>query len=283
MNILLSPIIYAGDLLNIFGNDRLIIVDASNGRYSKENYQQQHVKGALFVDLNTQLSEIKENLSNGGRHPLPTLQHFSNTLAAFGISQKNHVVVYDDKNGANAAARFWWMLKAAGHNKVQVLNGGLQAAEKAGIPLRSGQETITPSTYPLTKWQLPVADINDVTHYIQEKNQIVLDVRDKDRYEGLNEPLDPIAGHIPGTINIPFSENLGAGGLFKSPEELRKKYEPLFQGKDPKDIIVHCGSGVTACHTLLALDYAGLGIPKLYVGSWSEWSRNNKPIATGEK
>ena len=269
------PLIQATELLQFANSPDLVLIDATNGKNARENYAQKHLAGALFVDLDSQLADIKADVSQGGRHPLPTLAQFSETLGQLGISPQSHVVVYDDKSGANAAARFWWMLLAIGHSKVQVLDGGIQAAERAGFPISSSTEQPKEGLpYPIDGWQLPQADMAEVEQVAQDPNYLVVDVRDHDRYLGLVEPIDLIAGHIPGAINIPFSENLAADGLFKSPAELKAIYLEAFAERPSDQLIVHCGSGVTACHTLLAVAQAGLEIPKLYVGSWSEWSRN---------
>lgn len=275
------PIIHASELLALYKSKNLVIIDASNGKNSKSNYDKKHLEGALFVDLNTQLADIPDDLSIGGRHPLPKIEDFATTLSHLGISPKSQVVIYDDKNGANAAARFWWMLKAIGHEKVQVLNGGFQEAQKYKVPMSSKTESPTKTTlYEFTNWKLNIANINEVELASKNKNQTIIDVREVARYNGETEPIDLVAGHIPGAINIPFTQNLDENGLFLSPEMLNNKYEKVFQNNNPDHVIVHCGSGVTACHTLLAIAHAGLEIPKLYVGSWSEWSRNNKPIET---
>ncbi|WP_299522696.1 sulfurtransferase [uncultured Lutibacter sp.] len=273
----ISPIIEVKELIEIHQLETLVIVDASN----ETSYKAKHLDGALFVNLNTQLSNIKEDVSIGGRHPLTTIKQFSQTLKSLGINEKSHVVIYDDKNGANSAARFWWMLRAIGHDKVQVLNGGIQEAERKGFLINSELvEAKKTASYNFANYKLPQADISEVENYSQDKNYIVVDVREEERYLGIKEPLDLVAGHIPGAINIPFSTNLDPNGLFKTSKELNKKYQVVFENIKSDHIIVHCGSGVTACHTLLAIAYAGLDIPKLYVGSWSEWSRNNKNIAT---
>jgi thiosulfate/3-mercaptopyruvate sulfurtransferase len=277
----ISPVIQPTELLNLHQTENLVLVDASNGKDAKLHYAKKHLDGALHVDLNTQLADIKEDLSNGGRHPLPDLQKFSETLTGLGISPGSHVVIYDDKNGANAAARLWWMLKSAGHNKVQVLNGGFQAAEKIGFPTNSKTEiSHAEETYDIQKWHLPMADLFETEQFSHNENKIIIDVRDADRYNGEIEPIDLIAGHIPGAVNIPFTENLDENGLFLPPDKLKEKYQKAFGETQSENIIVHCGSGVTACHTLLAIAYAGLRIPKLYPGSWSEWSRNKKPMKT---
>lgn len=281
-NMKISPIIEVEVLLNIYKNSDLLIFDVSNSKNSKINYETAHIEGAFFIDLNTQLADIKSDLSLGGRHPLPKIESFAKTLTGLGISKDKHIVIYDDQNGSNAAARFWWMLKSIGHEKVQVLNGGFNHAKKENFPMSSKVKTIKQASEPylINQWNLPTIEINEVERVSQNLNYLLVDVRSKERYEGKNEPIDLIAGHIPGAINIPFTENLDENGLFLKPDVLRKIYEPIFKEIKTENIIVHCGSGVTACHTLLALDYAGMELPKLYVGSWSEWSRNNKKIET---
>ncbi len=274
----ISPIIEAEELFKIYKNSDVLIFDVSNSKNAKANYETEHIEGAFFVELNIQLAEIKSDVSEGGRHPLPKIEAFAQTLTDLGISKDKHIVIYDDKNGSNASARFWWMLKSVGHEKVQVLNGGLNEAKKNNFPMSSNVENIKRASeeYVVNQWNLPTIKINDVENVSQNPNYLIVDVRDKERYEGKTESIDLIAGHIPGAINIPFTENLGESGVFLKPDELRKKYESIFGEIKPENIIVHCGSGVTACHTLLALDYAEMEIPKLYVGSWSEWSRSNK-------
>ncbi|MEK7433123.1 MAG: sulfurtransferase [Cyanobacteriota bacterium] len=281
MNIDFSPIIEVTELLKLYKSEDLVIIDTSNGQNAKSNYEKKHLDGAIFVDLNTQLAEIKDDLSIGGRHPLPKIESFSEVLSNLGISEKSHVVIYDDKNGSNASARFWWMLKSIGHEKVQVLNGGFQEAEKQNFPINSNVVTINKTKlYKIDNWKLKTIEMNEVEKISKDKNYILIDVRDVQRYNGESEPIDLIAGHIPGAINIPFTENLDKNGLFLSPKELKEKYKKIFGNIKSENIIFHCGSGVTACHSLLAIAYAGLEIPSLYVGSWSEWSRNNKTIGT---
>ncbi|WP_445710936.1 sulfurtransferase [Flavobacterium sp.] len=279
----LSPLLTASELLTLHQTASIILIDASNGKNAYDNYLENHLQGALFVDLNTQLADIKEDVSIGGRHPLPDLEQFSKVLSSLGITPESHVVVYDDKNGANAAARFWWMLKAVGHEKVQVLNGGKSTTEAIGFPLAKGIEKAEKvGLYPVTNWQLPQVTIDEVEKATTNKDAIIIDVRETARYKGHIEPLDLIAGHIPNAVNVPFSSNLDENGLFLSPSLLKEKYETVFQDILVENRIVHCGSGVTACHTLLAIASAGLEIPNLYVGSWSEWSRNSKDVVTEE-
>ncbi|MBV8327003.1 sulfurtransferase [Chryseobacterium sp.] len=261
--------------------ENFIILDARTGKDAHQHYLEKHIKGARFIDLDKDLAEIGENAAFGGRHPLPSLEKFAEKLSLLGISERSRIVVYDDKNASNAAARAWWMLKAFGLKNVQVLDGGLQAAEKNGIEFSSGEEAVE-KTEGIKRghWELPVSSLEEVENELKNGSSTVIDVRDAYRYRGESEPIDLIAGHIPGAINIPFSENLDENGNFLTPEVLKEKYSKLLENK-PERLIIHCGSGVTACHTILALDYAGLTIPSLYVGSWSEWSRREgKEVAT---
>ncbi|PKP17095.1 MAG: sulfurtransferase [Bacteroidetes bacterium HGW-Bacteroidetes-23] len=279
----LSPIIQVSELKELYKKNYLIILDVSNGKEAQTNYNQKHLDGALFVDLNIQLAEINEDVSKGGRHPLPTTENFSKLLSTLGITTNKHIILYDDKNGANAAARMWWMLKSVGHEKVQVLDGGFQEAEKQNFPINSNFVNSTPTEkYKIENWKLPLATLIEVEDASNDKSNLIIDVRESARYKGEVEPIDLVSGHIPNAINIPFSTNLDENGIFLFPEMLREKYKNIFKNNAPNEIIVHCGSGVTACHTLLAMDYAGFEIPKLYVGSWSEWSRNDKPIAVNK-
>lgn len=275
-----SPIISPQELVSLRSASAIVIVDVRTGPGVKARYAAGHLEGALFVDLDTELADIKPDASNGGRHPLPDPLQFSKVLTQLGIQPASHVIVYDDKNAANAAARFWWMLKAAGHKKIQVIDGGMDAAVNAGFPVSSATEhALITEPYGNISWTLPLADLQETEAATRDDNYLIIDVRDEYRYKGESEPIDLIAGHIPGAVNIPFTGNLDSNGFFLSPGILKHKYDEALQNKTPGKVIVHCGSGVTACHTLLAMDYAGLEIPKLYVGSWSEWSRNNKPIA----
>lgn len=275
-----SPIINPEEVVQLKDLAEVILIDARAGINAEENYKNEHLKGARYVDLNRDLATVEKDPANGGRHPLPSLEKFSEVLSKIGISPKSHVIIYDDKNGSNAAARFWWMLRSIGHEKVRVLNGGIQAAIKLGFKTSSEIERFDATEYKVSEWKLAVAHIEEVERARNSDQNIVIDVRDKNRFDGLTEPLDLIAGHIPGAINVPFSENLNEDGFYKSAEELNKKYSALLSDTKPENVIVHCGSGVTACHTLLAMDYAGIEIPKLYIGSWSEWSRNDREMFT---
>lgn len=272
-NLKLSPVIEPLMLNEIINNQNLIIIDSGSDRDAFLAYEKEHIAGAHYFDLNTILSS-KGDPMNGGRHPLPKLSSFLKTLKDYGISTETHVVVYDNKQGCNAAARLWWMLKAVGISKVQVLNGGFQNAKSKGIMTNDIIPKLKPSATKIqvSDWQLPYVYLEAFKKLQSNPETTLIDVRSASRYKGIEEPIDLIAGHIPGAINIPFQYNLNADGTFLSVENLIEKYQNIKQKAEK--IVIYCGSGVTACHTVLAFAIAGLPIPILYVGSWSEWSRN---------
>jgi thiosulfate/3-mercaptopyruvate sulfurtransferase len=278
----LSPIIRSNELLQLLTSEKMVFIEVGNGQKSKVDFEVSHLLNAKYVDLTADLAEVHENLALGGRHPLLSLEKFSQVLTHLGISENDHVVVYNRVKASNAA-RLWWMLKSIGHAKVQVIDGGFQAAIKAGLEtnnLSALNNKVEP--YNVRSWQLPTASMKEVNEKREDDECLVIDVRDYERYIGNVEPLDLIAGHIPGALNVPFATNLDEDGNFLSADLLREKYSDLFKDTPKENIIVHCGSGVTACHTLLSIAYAGIEIPKLYVGSWSEWSRNELPMNTKE-
>ena len=278
----MSPLITIEELRS--ATDPIILIDARAGADSNQRYLTGHLEGAQFVDLDKDLSTKPDNAAFGGRHPLPSLEDFSKLLGRLGITPESHVVVYDDKAAAFGGARLWWMLKAIGHKKVQVLNGGLQAAKDAGVALSTEPYNAQPvEPYPVPEEYAGIVDIEAAGSAAKSDDQMVIDVREAYRYNGESEPIDLVAGHIPGAVNLPYTFNLDASGKYLSPDELKKSYESAFGDVNAEDVIVHCGSGVTACHTLLGMEYAGIEGPKLYVGSWSEWSRRDLPIATSEK
>ena len=273
----MKDIIHPNELLELYPSKTLVLLDV---RTNPKKYAESHLKDAIWVDIETELAHKSDNAAQGGRHPLPSVEEFCSTLGRWGISPAHHVVAYDDISGANAAARVWWMLKALGHPSVQVLDGGFQAAIAAGFPTNAETpqvESIAP--YPADAWLLPTYDMEEVGIVAQKTDDyMVVDVRDSARFKGYVEPIDLIAGHIPGAVNMPFKDNLDEQGFFLSPEQLKENYTTAFGKRPAQNVVVHCGSGITACHTLLALSYAGLQIPNLYVGSWSEWSRNGREI-----
>ena len=279
----ISPLISPVDLAKLMIAGELVLIDARTGPDAREKYNAEHLEGAQFVDLEKDLAQKSADPSNGGRHPLPAIKNFSELLGRLGIERSTKVVVYDDKSGANAAARFWWLIKAAGHENIQVLDGGLKNAIEAGVPLTNVIPNIKAQpAYPAERWILPTVDADAVAKAVAGPNCLVIDVREAYRYRGESEPFDLVAGHIPGAVNIPYTGNLAADGYFLSADKLADIYKEAMGEHQPEQVVVHCGSGVTACHTLLAMEQAGIETPNLYVGSWSEWSRNDRPVAVGD-
>jgi thiosulfate/3-mercaptopyruvate sulfurtransferase len=266
---------------------RLSSVHLLDARPDPADYATGHLPGALHADLNRRLStatDLGHDPATGGRHPLPPVARFAAQVGAWGIGPATDVVVYDASGGGNAAARLWWMLRALGHERIHLLDGGLPAALAAGLMLTVEEPTVAPTShYPATAWLLPTVDGVDVERFRHDPTRKLLDVRSAPRWRGDHEPFDPVAGHIPGSLNLAWNHNLGPDGRFKSPEDLRAQYETLLGDSLPDRLTVHCGSGVTACHTLLALEVAGLSGAALYVGSWSEWCRSGREMSTGPK
>ncbi|WP_243384216.1 sulfurtransferase [Geothrix alkalitolerans] len=267
------PLISASDLRDRFASIRLL-----DARQDPADYASGHLPGAFHADLNRHLSTACDpghDPAQGGRHPLPPLARFAAQVGAWGIGPDTEVVAYDAAGGSNAAARLWWMLRALGHERVAVLDGGLQAALGAGLVLTAEPAALAPrSPYPADRWRLPLADAEAVETLRHDPSRRLMDARSPERWRGENETLDPVPGRIPGSVNLYWADNLGPDGRFRSPEALRVQYEAALGGVSPDRLAIHCGSGVTACHNLLAMEVAGLRGAALYVGSWSEWCRS---------
>ena len=264
----MDPVISARDLA---ARTDVVLVDC---RPDPRAYAAGHVAGARHAQLERDLAAHVDDPARGGRHPLPDPTTFAATLGRWGIAPGTHVVVYDDQGGANAAARLWWMLRAIGHDAVQVVDGGLAALRAAGVAMTTDEPAVAAAPpYPLGALR-GVADIDEVERARGAADRRVIDVRAGFRFRGESDPFDPVAGHIPGARNAPYADNLRADGTFKAADELRAQFTAALDGIAPAQTIVHCGSGVTACHTLVALARAGLPGAKLYVGSWSEWCRD---------
>ena len=241
------------------------------------------IAGAIQAHLERHLSASSPDQAiNGGRHPLPRREWFARWLREAGLNQTDQVVVYD-RNGANYCGRLWWMLKWAGHEAVAVLDGGLQAWQAIGGPLESGPPTPQPAgDFQLSDEKAVLVTTQDLARALGRPGQTIIDARAGARFRGEIEPLDPVAGHIPGALNRPFGENLGPDGRFKSAAVLRAEYGVLLAGRAPASVVHHCGSGVSAVPNLLAMEVAGLGRMPLYAGSWSEWCNTpGLPVARG--
>lgn len=242
---------------------RWLLTDPSRGR---QTYEEGHIPGAVFVDLDADLS-APPGLS--GRHPLPRLDVFGKTLGRLGMTPDSEVVAYDDTGGA-IASRLWWMLRSIGHDASRLLDGGFQAWARSGNPVETGANEPEPGEYPIARSFRGVIGVNEV------RNHQVVDARARERYTGESEPVDPKAGHIPGAVNIPHSGNLDSEGKFLPTDRLAERFRDVGDGA-----AMSCGSGVTACHNALAMVLAGRPLPKVYIGSFSEWSRRDMPVKTG--
>ena len=258
-------------------------------------YLESHIPGAVYANLDTALShapgvaqsglpaDVPANAAaSGGRHPLPSREAFAAWLAGVGFSNTMQAVVYD-RQGANYCGRLWWMLKWAGHENVAVLDGGLQAWVASGGAVASGAESAhAPSQFALTPARAVLATTTTVADNLGRPIQTLIDARGAPRYRGEVEPLDPVAGHIPGALNRPFTQNIGEDGRFKPAAQLKAEFEALLAGRNPATVVHHCGSGVSAVPNIIAMELAGMGRSALYAGSWSEWcSDASRPFAQG--
>lgn len=241
-------------------------------------YAEAHVPGARFVHLDEDLSGPKTG--HNGRHPLPHPLTLALRLGALGIDSDQQIVAYDASGGCYAA-RMWWMLRWAGHTRVAVLDGGWQAWIGGRHPVTAEKTTVEPTAYTLRPRPDLAVDAAYVAAHLEDPEVALVDARSPDRFRGENESLDPVAGHIPGAINRFFRTNLDESGRFKSPEALRAELAAIVSECDSRGVIHQCGSGVTACHNLLAMEHAGLAGSRLYPGSWSEWvSDRSRPVET---
>ncbi len=245
---------------------RFALMDPAAGRQA---YLQSHLPGAVHADLNEDLSDLSR--ADLGRHPLPDDAAFARKLGEWGIGPDHQVVVHDAGDGSMAAARLWWLLKLLGHRRVAVLDGGLAAWRARGLPETAASPDVVPlPAYPARFDMRKVVDAAEVLQRLGEDSGWLFDARAPERFRGEVEPIDPIAGHVPGAINRPFGANL-RDGRFKSPAELQAELMPMLAGRRPGDLVLMCGSGVTACHLLLAFEHARLPGARVYAGSWSGW------------
>lgn len=238
----------------------------------RQAYRDAHIPDAVYVDLDADLSAAE----GPGRHPLPAWDVFAARMGELGIGDDSVVVAYDDRGGG-VASRLWWMLRAIGHERTYVLDGGLEAWVADGYATTDELPDHPPGVLAINVRPDISLDRDELSH--RRDAVLMLDARAGERYRGEIEPLDPVAGHIPGAANAPYEDNLGADGRFLPAEVLAQKYRALGVGE--RETVVYCGSGVTACHDLLAIELAGLGAAKLYPGSWSDWSTAGYEVATG--
>ncbi|KAA3665347.1 MAG: sulfurtransferase [Chloroflexi bacterium] len=275
-----STLIDCEALQKQFDDSNWVVVDCrfslAELEWGQTAYQEAHIPGAIYAHLDDDLSGPP--VTDNGRHPLPTPDALTAVFSRFGIDSDKQVVVYDHGNGM-LAARLWWLLQYMGHTAVSVLDGGWQAWQAAGYPVRTGQETNEPAQFvgELQRDRLVLIDeVPDLP--------LLVDSRDADRYSGKNETIDPVAGHIPGAVHYFYQENWTKDGRYLAAQQMKAQLQDVIGDIPPEQVTFSCGSGVTACVNLLAMAHAGLGNGRLYVGSWSEWCSDPKrPIATGSE
>ncbi len=290
-----TTLISAPQLQNLMhGGQPLMVFDCSfdlgDPALGARQYREAHIRGALHADLDKHLSaphgsvatSAADQPASGGRHPLPSRTRFAAWLSQIGFANGMQAVVYD-RNGANYCGRLWWMLKWAGHDAVAVLDGGLQAWQAAGGEVAGGDEPAHfQSNFALSAPLRRLVTVQEVLATLGQPSQTIVDARATPRYRGEVEPLDPVAGHIPGALNRPFALNTGPDGCFKSAEQLRNEFADLLGDRPAASVVHQCGSGVSAIPNLLAMEVAGLGPTALFAGSWSEWcSDPARPVARG--
>ena len=297
-----TTLISATDLQSLIASGAPLMIfdcsfDLAHPAAGAGQYAEAHIPGAVYADLNNDLSakhgvpgatgtliaQEADMPASGGRHPLPSRERFAMWLSSVGFANNMQAVVVD-RQGANYCGRLWWMLKWAGHDAVAVLDGGLQAWQAAGGAVAHGEEPAHfQSNFALGAPLRQLATAADVLAGLsQPAQQTVVDARAGARYRGEVEPLDPVAGHIPGALNRPFTENIGADGRFKPAAALRAEWHTLLAGRNPATVVHQCGSGVSALPNLLAMEIADLGPTALFAGSWSEWcSDASRPVERG--
>lgn len=282
-----TSLISVTDLVKLLANPSqpVVLLDASHDLFDaqagRRAYDASHIPGAYFISMDKEVGG--EKTGQNGRHPLPNRATFVDVMRRFGIDDSTQVIVYDNSQGTHAS-RVWWTLRWLGHHDVAVLDGGIQAWQAAGHLVTAD----LPASPAAGKFSdrgegMVAVSYEEVLANLADKKRLVMDARAADRFRGENETLDPVGGHIPGAVNRFYRLNLTEEGTFKSPDQLKAEFKSAIGDRSAQDVIMQCGSGVSACHNLLALEWIGMGSAPLYVGSWSEWcSREGAPIATGE-
>jgi thiosulfate/3-mercaptopyruvate sulfurtransferase len=252
--------------------------DLKNTEYGRLAYVRGHIPGALFLHLDEDLSGAKDG--RNGRHPLPEVDDFARRMSACGVDATTQVVAYDNEGGI-FASRLWWLLRWLGHDRVAVLDGGLAGWKRSKRALEEAVPVVAQRNFTPHPQDMAV-DVGQVLADLQSERMLIVDARSPERFRGENETLDPVGGHIPGAVNRFYFDNLDDDGcFFKSAAELRAEFDTLLAGRSAAQVVQQCGSGVTACHNLLAMELAGLAGSRLYPGSWSEWcADSSRPVAT---
>ncbi len=280
-----TTLIEPAEVARHLGEPRWVIVDCrfdlAKPGAGREQYRSGHIPGARYAHLNEDLSGPVTRSS--GRHPLPRPEDFAQQLGNWGIDARSQVIAYDDAGGA-IAARLWWMLRWVGHEAAAVLNGGLKAWLAAGLPLETDEPRVAPASFVAHPRPDQAVTVGELVAALADRSVVLVDARGADRFAGQNETIDPVAGHVPGARNHPFMSNLDAERRFLPAHVLRERWSKTLAGTSADRVVAMCGSGVTACHDVLALEVAGLEGARLYPGSWSEWIRDDtRPIATGSE
>lgn len=253
--------------------------DLQNDAWGPDEYRRAHIPGAAYASLSRALAGRAGGA--GGRHPLPERHTLEATLGRLGISNGTQVVVYDQETGM-FASRLWWLLRYMGHDAVAVLDGGWTKWVREGRPTRAGEETIAHGTFTGEPREGMRVTLEDVAAKVAGGSVRLVDARSPDRFEGRNEPIDRVPGHIPGAVNHYYKQNMTAAGEMLPANTLREQFAGVLGDRPPDETVMYCGSGVSACQNLLALEHAGITGVRLYVGSWSEWSSDpNRPVQTG--
>jgi len=253
--------------------------DLQQEHWGSAQYREGHIPGAVYASLNDDMSTATSG--SNGRHPLPSPLEMAATFARLGIGSATQVVVYDQDSGM-FASRLWWMLRYCGHDAVAVLDGGWAKWVREGRPTRGGEESPTPAAFVPQVRRDSRLTVDEVEPLVGNRNVLLVDARGAERFEGRSEPLDRVAGHIPGARNRYYKLNVAEDGTMLPPGELRSQFEQMLHNHPPSQTVMYCGSGVSACHNLLAMEHAGLPGARLYPGSWSEWSADTaRPIETG--
>lgn len=253
--------------------------DLKDHAWGRGQYLAGHVPGAVYASLSADLSSPPSGTN--GRHPLPCAEDMEATFGRLGIAPGTQVAVYDQDAGSYAS-RLWWMLRYMGHDAAAVVDGGWARWVREGRPVRAGEETRPAAVFRGERRKDLRVLVDQVERMVGNPDVLLVDARGPDRFEGANEPLDRTPGHIPGAVNHFYRRNVTDEGVMRPPDELRRQFEDTLRGRRPDQVVMYCGSGVTACHNLLAMEHAGLRGTKLYAGSWSEWSSDpERPVETG--
>ncbi len=247
--------------------------DLQKESWGHDEYRAAHVPGAVYASLGEDLAGPRTGTN--GRHPVPSVDALAETFGRLGISRDVQVIAYDQDSGMYAS-RLWWSLRYLGHDTVALLDGGWAKWKREGRPTRSGDERRSPSVFKAEANPQMRVTVDTVGEHLTDNSILLVDARAPERFEGRNETIDRAAGHIPGAVNHFFKTNLAGDGTMLAPEALRSTFDSLMKGRDPSAVVMYCGSGVTACHNLLAMEHAGRPGARLYAGSWSEWSADPK-------